>query len=204
MPELLRRVIWRRLDRPGMEHCELQCLAADRGWLLRGEVIVVIDDEPAWLGYSVELRGDWTTQRVAVRHARGVETVAEMLLEVDDEHRWHLGRWYAGEAMPPLQPVPAFEGLVDVDLGFTSATNMLPIRRLTPAVGEAVEVTAAWVRFPELTVEPLPQRYVRLDERRYRYESSGGAFVAELEVDDLGLVVSYEGGWARVAEAKRP
>ncbi len=103
--------------------------------------------------------------------------------------------------MPPLQPVPAIEGLVDVDLGFTPATNTLPIRRLTRAVGEAVDVTAAWVRFPELTVEPLPQRYVRLDERRYRYASSGGAFVAELEVDDLGLVVRYEGGWERVAVA---
>jgi hypothetical protein len=60
-------------------------------------------------------------------------------------------------------------------------------------------VTAAWLRFPELTLEPLSQRYVRLDERRYRYESQGGSFVAELEVDDLGLVVHYEGGWQRVA-----
>lgn len=28
-----------------------------------------------------------------------------------------------------------------------------------------------------------------------------GAFVAELEVDDLGLVVTYEGGWPRLAAA---
>ena len=56
--------------------------------------------------------------------------------------------------------------------------------------------------FPELTIEPLPQRYLRLGERRYRYESAGGAFVAEIEVDDLGLVVSYEGGWERIAESR--
>jgi hypothetical protein len=75
----------------------------------------------------------------------------------------------------------------------------LPIRRLDPAIGEAVALTAVWVRFPELTIEPLPQRYIRLAERRYRYESAGGAFVAEIEVDDLGLVTTYEGGWRRIA-----
>jgi hypothetical protein len=55
------------------------------------------------------------------------------------------------------------------------------------------------VRFPELTIEPLPQRYIRLADWRYRYESAGGAFVAEIEVDDLGLVTHYEGGWRRIA-----
>jgi uncharacterized protein len=60
-------------------------------------------------------------------------------------------------------------------------------------------VTAAWVRFPELTIEPLPQRYIRLADRRYHYESAGGAFIAEIEVDDLGIVTTYEGGWQRVA-----
>lgn len=60
-------------------------------------------------------------------------------------------------------------------------------------------MTAVWVRFPELTIEPLPQRYTWLDERRYRYESAGGAFVAAIEVDELGLATEYEGGWRRVA-----
>jgi hypothetical protein len=99
-----------------------------------------------------------------------------------------------------LQDEPmALHGLTDVDLGITPATNTLPIRRLDPAIGESVAVTAAWVRFPELTVESLPQTYTRLAERRYRYESAGGAFVAAIEVDDLGLVIAYEGGWRRVA-----
>jgi hypothetical protein len=99
----------------------------------------------------------------------------------------------------PQDDLEALHGLTDVDLGFSPVTNTLPIRRLDPAIGESVAVTAAWVRFPELTIEPLPQRYTRLAERRYRYESAGGAFVAEIEVDDLGLVTTYEGGWRRSA-----
>lgn len=98
----------------------------------------------------------------------------------------------------------ALRGLVDVDLGFTPATNTLSLRRLAPAIGSSVDVTALWVRFPELTIEPLPQRYTRLSETRYRYESASGAFVAELEVDDLGLVVVYEGGWRRIAASSSP
>ncbi len=88
-------------------------------------------------------------------------------------------------------------GCIDVDLGITPSTNTLPIRRLNLQVGESADVTAAWVRFPELTVEPLAQRYTRLDERRYRYESTTG-FSAELEVDELGLVVRYGDIWERV------
>lgn len=86
-------------------------------------------------------------------------------------------------------------GCVDVDLSITPATNTLPIRRLRLAVGESAEVTAAWVRFPALSVEPLRQRYTRLAENRYRYESLESGFTAELTVDDQGLVTHYPGGW---------
>ena len=73
----------------------------------------------------------------------------------------------------PQDDLSALHGLVDVDLGFSPVTNTLPIRRLDPAIGEAVVVTAAWV-VSRATIEPLPQRYIRLAERRYRYESGGG------------------------------
>jgi hypothetical protein len=98
--------------------------------------------------------------------------------------------------------LPDLKGCIDVDFSLTPSTNTLPIRRLHLAVGESRELTAAWVRFPELTVEPLAQRYTRLAERRYRYESIVSGFTAELEVDDLGLVVTYEGIWQRVAESR--
>ena len=171
---------------------------------MEGTALVAVEDEPFQVRYSVRVDGRWATREVAVVVRRGVEPVERRLrLTVDRQFRWRIEREPApGEDMP-RDNAAALSGLADVDLGFTPATNTLPIRRLAPAIGEAVNVTAAWVRFPELTLEPLPQRYTRLDERHYRYESNNGAFVAELEVDDLGLVVSYEGGWERVAEAPK-
>ncbi len=62
-------------------------------------------------------------------------------------------------------------------------------------MGDQVEVTAAWLRFPSFTLEPLPQSYQRLEEHLYRYQSSGGRFVADLATDAMGLVTDYPGVW---------
>ena len=48
-------------------------------------------------------------------------------------------------------------GLVDVDLGFTPASNLLAIRRFDLGIGEATPAPAAYLTFPEL-------RLVRLDQ----------------------------------------
>ena len=79
----------------------------------------------------------------------------------------------------------------------TPATNTLRIRRLDLSIGKSESVTVAWVKFPELTVQPLFQRYTRTAKNTYRYESDTG-FLAEIVVDDLGLVIAYSGGWERI------
>src|SRR5439155_9591595 len=94
------------------------------------------------------------------------------------------------------------EGAEDIDLGFTPATNLLPLRRLALKAGESAVVRAAWVRFPEFTLELLEQNYTRLDDDTYRYESAGGSgggggtFRRDLKVDASGLVLDYPGLWS--------
>jgi hypothetical protein len=86
-------------------------------------------------------------------------------------------------------------GCIDLDLGFSPSTNLLPIRRLGLAVGQEAEVKAAWLRFPGLPLEPLEQLYRRIDVTTYRYESAGGSFVTELQVNAQGLVTRYPNFW---------
>ena len=88
-------------------------------------------------------------------------------------------------------------GCHDVDLAVTPATNTLPVRRLELGIGKSEAIVASWVKFPELTVQPLSQRYTRLTKNTYHYESSTG-FSADIVVDDLGLVTTYPGGWERI------
>jgi hypothetical protein len=110
------------------------------------------------------------------------------VLTADDQRRW----WSDGKELVDVA------GCVDVDISLSPSTNTLPIRRLSLARGEERDVVAAWIRFPDLAIEPLPQRYVRSGESLYRYSSGGGAFTADIEVDDLGLVVKYPPAWERV------
>ncbi len=194
----VRTVLWQRIVSPGSEWCTLE--REPDGWRFRGIVLTEVASVPVLMQYAVELASDWSTRAVEIvmRSADVIEP-RELRLTVAPEQRWQIERGPSPDTAMPQDDPMALQSLVDVDLGFSPVTNTLPIRRLEPAIGEEVAVTAAWVRFPELTIEPLPQRYIRLAERRYRYESAAGAFVAEIEVDDLGLVTAYEGGWRRIA-----
>ena len=82
---------------------------------------------------------------------------------------------------------------MDVDLNFSPSTNLLPIRRLALEVGSEAAVRAAWLRFPGFALEPLEQVYRRAAVGLYRYESAGGQFRADLEVDESGFVTRYPG-----------
>jgi hypothetical protein len=156
------------------------------GWLLTGTVVAVIDELPLRVSYEVRCNHEWQTRQVDLtlttaageRHRR---------MDAPGDGSWLL----AGQSIDEV------EGCVDIDLGITPATNVLPIRRLNLAVGESADVVATWVRFPSLAIQPLSQRYTRLSENRYRYESDTG-FTADLTVDAGGLVTTYPGGWERV------
>lgn len=102
------------------------------------------------------------------------------------------GQWTRDETA-----LPELSGALDIDVEFTPATNTLPIRRLDLAVGETRQVRSAWLRFPELRLEPLEQTYTREAEQRFRYRAlvDGEPFVARLYTDASGLVLCYEGLW---------
>lgn len=181
-----RSVIWRPLAWRGSDQCSLW-RDTSGGWRLEGIALASpADGPPMQIRYAVGCAPDWTTREATV----DVRTPAEQrFLDL----RARDGRWYVNG-----REVEALRGCVDVDFGFTPATNTLSIRRLELAPGESRDVVAAWVRFPELTVEPLSQRYTRLSDDRYRYQSSTG-FSAELTVDDAGLVREYPGAWQQIS-----
>ncbi|WP_163992087.1 putative glycolipid-binding domain-containing protein [Pyxidicoccus caerfyrddinensis] len=182
----LRALIWHRMGQPGSEYFELRESA--EGWTLAGSVVLAEDGVPYAADYTIGCDKQWLTREARILLRReGVEQ--SLSLRVDAQQRWWRG----------AEEVPQFRGCSDIDLAFTPSTNTLPIRRLALEVGQGTDVTAAWVRMPDLSLVTLPQRYTRLTPSRYRYESNGGRFVAEVETDELGLVLSYPPGWERVA-----
>lgn len=178
----MKQRIWRRLDEPGFEWCRLASRGAD--WQLAGTAVVAFDGLAWRIAYEVGLDSTFATSSCVVR-ADGGSTHLDLIIARDGNGRWFMN----GHEQPQVA------GCIDVDLAFSPATNTLPIRRLRPQPGESVDVRAAWLRFPDFSLDVLPQTYRRVDGRRYHYESNGGSFMADLTVDESGLVLEYENLW---------
>jgi hypothetical protein len=182
-------ILWRRLDQPGHDSALLREGAA--GAVIEGTAVFGEAGRPCRLDYRVECDAAWRT--VSARVTGWLDSTAvDVAISVDAARAWTIN----GRSCPDVQ------GCDDVDLSFTPATNLLPIRRSRPAVGQKVSVRAAWVGFPEISLEPLDQTYERLSELRYRYESGGGSFVAILDTNAAGFVTQYQGLW-RLEEGAR-
>ena len=183
--DLKQVVVWKNLLLNGGDYCALWHTA--EGWLLKGTAVGVLKDQrPMLASYEIQCDENWLTHRVEIERTIGSD-VKTLSLRVESRGVWRCSG----------QELRGVRGCDDVDLAVTPATNTLPIRRLNLQVGGSESVIAAWVKFPELTVQPLSQRYTRLREDTYRYESNTG-FSAEIVVDDLGLVTTYPGGWERI------
>ena len=196
-----RDVIWRLLDGVGLEHCRLA--SNETGPVLTGTVVTVNAGEPCSLTYALQCDRHWHARELLLEVVRGSESEPFSLHLIGDGDGEWVRRRQEGERIA-FEPLPEFTGCIDLDLGFTPATNTLPIRRLQLAVFAKTRVTALWVEFPSFALKPLPQQYHRLAKERYRYDSYLHGFTALLEVDDLGLVTKYQDLWERVASSDAP
>jgi hypothetical protein len=181
-------ILWRGFALPGHESCRF--FSQDSRWHLQGTAVFSHDQQPCRLDYQILCDASWLTLSTKVKGWVG-NSVVDIQIQTDSGQHWWLNEVEQRDV----------RGCTDVDLNFSPSTNLLPIRRLKLQVGESVEVKAAWLRFPSFILETLPQRYQRLDETTYRYESAGGQFTAELKVNQSGFVVDYLGIWQAVANS---
>lgn len=175
-------IVWQRLDLPGHELCSVS--SGEKGHLLTGSSIFVAKGHKCLLSYRVVCDAAWKTQEVHVVGNINDEPI-HVVLMVEPGNVWTLN----GVEQPQV------EGCIDVDLAFSPATNLLPIRRCNMAIGDSEQAIAAWLTFPELTLEKLPQRYTRQSESIFHYVSSGGDFETELTVTSSGFVSNYPLLW---------
>jgi hypothetical protein len=170
---------------PTLDHCLIR--GTTLGWSVEGTIVGTRDGgQPFRAQYRLTTDKLWRTRMAGLTVWMGTDQRSVRLSRSDD------GVWsvLTGEA-----DLSTLDGVFDVDFALTPATNLLPVRRLGLAIGHSADMTAVWVR-PDLAIEPLPQRYTRLDASRYRYESGAGyTFAAEIVVDGFGLVERYPDAW---------
>lgn len=183
MSQSAARVLWKRLDTPGHDAAWLEPTTS--GWALRGTAVFLHANGPACLTYEVICAADWTTTRGLARGRLGPVAIDYEVVHGDSG--WTVNG----------QPISGLENVVDLDLGFTPATNLLQLSRIDLAVGETAQFDVAWLE-GESTARDLvrlPQRYERRSLDRYWYESPMSSYSALLIVAPNGFVQHYPGLW---------
>ncbi len=189
MPTDTASALWQRLDTPG--HDAAWLARSPDGWMLRGTAVFRHDDAPASLAYEVVCDPSWVTIRGSVRGRLGDVQVAHDITR-------NAGGWAVDG-----EPVAGLGDLVDLDFGFTPATNLLQLRRVGLAIGEAAEVDVAWFKgeSESKALVRLPQRYERRGEDAYWYESPTSDYTGELVVGANGFARRYPCLWEEVPKA---
>lgn len=169
--------LWRKVDSPGHDSCRFFSVA--NGYRLLGAAVFLEGGQACHLQYDVVADAGFRTTRAAVAGFVGNQSV-NVRISARGKH-WQVD----GKSMPALA------GCLDVDLGFTPATNLLPLRRLALRVGQEADAPAAYLAFPAMQFTLLPQRYKRLSGTDYDYQAPG--YRGTLRVSAIGAVEQYPG-----------
>jgi len=173
---------WRSLHRPGTDRCVLE--AAASGARLVGRADYLAAAGAVRLDYRVACDRSWRTVEARVEGTLAGRSVAF------DVARREGDLWAMNEAR-----IAGVTGCLDLDLGFTPATNLLAIRRLDLSIGQAAAAPAAWLDVDAAALSVLPQRYERRSATAYWYAAPTVGYEALLEVDASGFVTRYPGLW---------
>ena len=180
MESLAAVFFWRRLDNPGYDSCRL-FHSAD-GCRLSGAAVFREGRLACHVRYEVLADARFRTRSASLEGYVGRKPVSLWLRATRG------GRWTANGIEQP-----AIRDCIDLDLGFTPATNLLPLRRLALRTGQEAQAPAAYLPFPKTELMILPQRYKRLSRSEYDYESPLHGYRATLRVTPLGAVADYPG-----------
>lgn len=167
--------IWRRIDDPGFE--VFQLLPDDDGFSALS-TIVHAGEVPFGMSYVWRLDRDMRTRSLALRMSS--PAIREMRVERRAD-RWRVD----GMERPDLA------GCDEVDLSATPFCNTLAMLLLKGSG----EMTALYVDLPSMQVQPSRQRYQSFADNRWRFFDLGAAegFEADIDVDESGFVLRYEG-----------
>jgi uncharacterized protein len=171
---------WRRLDVPGSDAAHLS--QTPDGYELSGQSVFLDPRGPTALRYRLVLSPHWSTREGRINGFIGEQAID--LHIVRTQRGWTLnGRDFG---MPDA---------LDLDLGFTPATNMAQLKRIALSIGEDGAFNVAWLDTGADYLELLPQQYRRVSEFDYDYRSPTVGYRAVMTLAHNGFAKVYPGLW---------
>lgn len=186
-PLRIRSWLWQRLDVPGRDACQLYRIV-EGGWRLAGTAVFLDGRRTCTLDYRLDCDPRW--------RAIGGSVVGRLPEGPVDLHlrRVGTGAWLCnGRALELALPC------VDLDFGFTPASNLAALRRLRLAQGRQAQTVALWLDLPAAELKPLVQCYQRTGPRTYAYAAPAIGYSGTLTVDAGSGIAEYPGLFRRIA-----
>ncbi len=172
---------WKGHEYASKERCRV--LIGEDEILINGQIRSRPTDIDLKINYAIRLTAAWETK--AVRIAGSFDGKAT---DFDFQRNGTLWTNWDGQSLADaLEP----------DISLTPLTNTLPLRRLNIAVGESREISVLYFDLEAGNVDLREQRYTRLSERQYRFETVPAGFSANIDVDENGFVLEYPGLFSR-------
>lgn len=177
---MIETAFWRRLDVSGRDVARLTNVAD--GYVLAGQAVFLDPCGPAALQYMIQLAPDWTTREGRIQGFIGSRTVETRVIRTERG-------WLVNERDFQMAEV------LDLDLGFTPATNTAQLRRIALAVGQEAGFDVAWLDAGSTDLIPLPQNYRRISDAAYDYRSPTVGYEATISLAENGFAADYPGLW---------
>lgn len=171
---------WRRLDVPGHDAASVRQTA--HGYELFGQSVFLDLRGPTALRYVLALNPDWSTIEGRITGFIGERPVDTHI--VRSREGWTLNGTKQGMAE-----------VVDLDLGFTPATNLLQLKRTSLGVNEVANFDVVWLEAGDEELQRLPQEYRRVSEFEYDYNSPTVNYRATIVLAPSGFAAVYPGLW---------
>lgn len=172
-------IVWKGLHYDIEEHCGINY--HDDCIRVHSEIEGWAEGKAVYVEYWLKLGNNWDVQEFEIS-SRVADRAFTYALTRDDNNQWkdRDGKQYH-----------EFNGCRYIDVSLTPFTNTLPVNGLHLGVGEKKEIEVVYIDILHHDLRIFKQSYTRLKPQQYKYESRGGDFFADIDVDEDGLVTNY-------------
>lgn len=180
LPASGHRVAWLSPDKLPASSAQLRW--ENEGWT--AEVTLDLDSAVAVFRLSAQ----WQVQQMLLFRDM---TEPDLWLATDGRGRW-------GEMNGAHRT--ELDGCIDIDFAGTPFTNSAIIHRLPLHVGDQTDIHVVTIDVETLAVMNEPQRYTRLDEHTWQYNSLISGKSVIVQVDEFGFVKDEPENFIRADE----
>ncbi|MDF2850754.1 MAG: hypothetical protein K0S31_1439 [Sphingobacterium multivorum] len=182
----MKTLIWKGIVYNSLEYFKL---TQEGGFfLVDSNIIGYYEDKIYTLEYHLKIDEHWNVQRLDLEYE--VNGVNKRIKGNKTENNWEINGSVKND----------FQGIDYIDISLTPFTNTLPINNLNLDMGESKGIKVLYFDILNDEIKSVHQNYSKTNMLTFQYKNIPKDFEADLEVDDLGLVVNYPGLFTKTAE----